>query len=92
MTKHRDDSPHVRAFLSAPFVEAWLADSRLLQLLSMRRRVKELTEAVSAAVRVEAMLASHGVGPDGDGAVVFDCCSGKGLGAALLSFRLPKAR
>lgn len=69
-----------------------LADERLRALLAMRSRVKELSEACSVCEQVRALVGADTVAAGGEGAVVLDVCSGKGLGATLLSYMLPKGR
>ena len=92
LARHRTDSEHIDAFMSAPYFETWMATDALRRLLSVRKRVKEITEAVALTRRVKLLLQLLGVQADGDGAVIFDCCSGKGMGSAMLSFELPRAK
>lgn len=69
-----------------------LLDERLRRLLCMRSRVKEVSEASSMCEAVRSLAGAERMSSGGEGMVVFDVCSGKGLGATLLSFLLPRGR
>ena len=92
LARHEGESKHLHAFLRDPMLEAMLSDERLRALLAMRSRVKEVTEAWSVCEQVRALLDADALAAGGAGVVVLDFCSGKGLGATLLSFALPAAR
>lgn len=98
---HKFDSQYLTRFLAEPFLDSWLEDDRTRALLAMRSRVKEISEAYAVLERVRSVVAAHATRlpkerqastADGAGLVILDVCSGKGLGATLLSFALPEAR
>eukprot|EP00966_Prymnesium_polylepis_P038186 885318-Prymnesium_polylepis.1 len=89
---HEADSPYIAAFLEAPYLQSMLDDESLRALLAMRSRVKEVSEAFSVCEVVRSVAGAERIQGGGEGMVVFDVCSGKGLGATLLSFLLPKGK
>jgi hypothetical protein len=92
LRRHETESSYITRFLREPFLDLFAAHEGLRSLLSMRKCAKELSEAYGAAKQAEALLVSLGLsGPIGEGAVLLDVCSGKGLAATLLSFLLPDA-
>lgn len=89
---HAADSPYIDAFLRDGMLDTILADPSLRALLAMRGRVKEISEAWATCEQVRALLHPTALAQGGEGVTVLDVCSGKGLGATLLSFLLPKGR
>lgn len=80
--------------------EAYGAASRVLEMLRKLRRQEEaaaageeaaLGEAPTAGRLEGAAVADRGV-ERGEGAIVLDVCSGKGLAALIISFMLPAAK
>ncbi|KAL3918391.1 MAG: hypothetical protein SGPRY_006039 [Prymnesium sp.] len=92
VSAHVADSEYIRRFVESPFLQEMLADEALLGLLAMRSRVKELSEGFAAYEILRSLVGEELTSCGGRGVVVFDVCSGKGLGSTLLSFLLPNAR
>lgn len=92
LSSHAADSKYIAAFLNAPFLEQMLEDDSLRSLLSMRSRVKELSETYAVWEAILPLISPSLVATGGEGVLLFDVCSGKGLAATLLSFLLPRAR
>ena len=87
------------ALLEEPWLQALLCAPGTSKLWRHHKRVvKELSEGVAvlqlvrAARRRWAARTGEPLGADGEGALVFDVCCGKGIGALLLSHALPAAR
>jgi len=91
--RHVDESPYYARLLGEPWLDELLADDRMRRLFGRSKSRKEITEAYAAAEQVRRMLRALGGDSErGRGAVVFDVCSGRGVGALLLSFLLPESR
>lgn len=98
IAKYETSSAHLRRFLREPFLPTITSNEALRGLLTMRKCAKEVSEAYGAAGQVIDLMGrlraagAAGCGARGEGLVVLDVCSGKGLTAVLLSFLLPAAR
>jgi len=87
------ESEHIARLVEEPFLPELLADEAMRRSFARRKAsLKEASEAYAMALGVRKLLGRLGAAPDGEGAVVLDVCSGRGLTSLLLSFLLPRAR
>ncbi|KAL1526532.1 hypothetical protein AB1Y20_015241 [Prymnesium parvum] len=92
MRAHESDSKYIAMFLAAPYLQQMLEDDGLRSLLAMRSRVKEVSEGLAACELIRSLVKPEVIAEGGQGVLVLDVCSGKGLGATLVSFLLPRGR
>jgi hypothetical protein len=87
--------PYISAFIASPILPIFLEDPlyRLsFNKIRLNHLQKELSEAWAVTQMVRRVLKKLGTAVnDGQGLVIIDMCSGKGLGSALLSAVFPKA-
>lgn len=98
--KKSAESPYLERFLNEPFFEDVMSAPRLRRLFVHKKSYKEVTEAFGTYQRIRELLPKlrvPGSNPDradapGTRLVIFDACSGRGIGALLLSFWFPNAK
>ena len=96
LRRHATSSKHVSLLLEESFLDDMLAQPASRRLLTQRGSLKEISEAYAAAAEVRRLGASLGLPASttgtGRGLTLLDVCSGKGVGAHLLSRLLPESQ
>jgi len=98
--KKSAESPYLERFLNEPFFEDVMSVPRLRRLFVHKKSYKEVTEAFGTYQRIRELLPKLRVPGSNPGRadapgtrlVIFDACSGRGIGALLLSFWFPNAK
>ena len=96
LRRHATSSTHVAQLVEADFLADMLAQPASRRLLTQRGALKEISEAYAAAASVRRLCAElhlpEAAARCGRGVTLLDVCSGKGVGAHLLSRILPESQ